>query len=137
MAIKMVNPYLFFNGTAVKALELYKNALGARAANVSTFGEAPGTPPASANLIMHATLDIDGQTVMLSDSMPGQPFAAGGNVQVCLNLDDVGETQKKFDALAAGGTVTMPLQDTFWGARFGTLTDAFGVQWMFNCELKK
>ena len=39
--------------------------------------------------------------------------------------------------MGAGGTVTMPLQDMFWGARFGMLKDTFGVQWMFNCELKK
>ncbi|HTY54572.1 MAG TPA: VOC family protein [Candidatus Binataceae bacterium] len=44
---------------------------------------------------------------------------------------------KKFEALAAGGKVTMQLQDTFWGARFGMLTDAYGIRWMFNCELKK
>jgi PhnB protein len=44
---------------------------------------------------------------------------------------------KSFDALANGGKVTMPLQDTFWGAKFGTLTDTFGINWMFNCEKKK
>jgi PhnB protein len=118
MAVTMANPYLFFNGTAEKALELYKKALGATVAgDVSKFGDAPGTDPA--------------------DAMANQPAASGGNVHVCLNLTDVDDMAKKFDALAAGGTVTMPLADTFWGARFGTLTDAFGVQWMFNCELKK
>jgi PhnB protein len=44
---------------------------------------------------------------------------------------------KKFDALAVGGKVLMPLQDMFWGAKFGMLRDAYGISWMFNCELKK
>ena len=54
-----------------------------------------------------------------------------------LAIDDVADTEKKCNALAEGGKVTGPLQDTFWGAKFGTLTDAYGIHWMFNCELKK
>jgi histidinol phosphatase-like PHP family hydrolase len=54
-----------------------------------------------------------------------------------LDFDDAADMTKKFEALSAGGGVTMPLQDTFWGARFGMLTDAFGIKWMFNFELKK
>jgi PhnB protein len=138
MAVTMINPYLFYNGTAAKALELYRTALGARTVgDVAKFGDAPGTAAGDADRVMHAMLDISGQTIMLSDTMSQQPVAEGGNVQVCLNFDDVDETNQKFAALSAGGKVTMPLADTFWGARFGTLTDAFGVQWMFNCQLKK
>ena len=58
-------------------------------------------------------------------------------IQVCLDFDDVADMTGRFEALASGGKVTMPLQDTFWGARFGMLTDAFGVNWMFNCRAKK
>ncbi|MFN2447196.1 MAG: VOC family protein [Vicinamibacterales bacterium] len=65
---------------------------------------------------------------------------AGGEVVyamiACLDFDNVADMTQRFEALGAGGKVTMPLQDTFWGAKFGTLTDAFGVQWMFNCEHK-
>jgi len=43
----------------------------------------------------------------------------------------------RFDALSAGGKITMPLQDTFWGAKFGMLVDAYGVSWMFNCQTQK
>jgi PhnB protein len=74
---------------------------------------------------------------MLSDTMSDRPVATEGNVTVSVDCDDVADMTKKFDALAAGGTVTMPLNDTFWGARFGMLTDAFGVRWMFNCDTKK
>ena len=51
--------------------------------------------------------------------------------------DNVAEEERIFAALSAGGQVAQPLQDTFWGARFGMLTDKFGMHWMFNCELPK
>jgi PhnB protein len=63
---------------------------------------------------------------MVSDTMPGQPSSGGGSIDVCLDFDDANDMTSKFEALSAGGTVTTPLQDTFWGARFGTLSDAFG-----------
>jgi PhnB protein len=61
--------------------------------------------------------------------------AAGGNVHVSLDVTDVEEMTQKFTALGEGGSITVPLQDTFWGAKFGMLTDAFGVRWMFNCAV--
>ena len=59
------------------------------------------------------------------------------NTHVSLDFDDVADMERKFDALAAGGTVTVALHDTFWGARFGMLTDAFGIRWMFNSQTEK
>lgn len=72
----------------------------------------------------------------ISDTMPGMPFTQGDNVYLTLHFDDAKEMEEKFAALAAGGRVKMPLHDAFWGARFGMLTDALGVHWMFSCELK-
>ena len=75
---------------------------------------------------------------MLSDTMPGMPAVpAASNTHINLDFDDTTDMAAKFDALAQGGKITMPLQDTFWNARFGMLTDKFNIQWMFNCELKK
>jgi PhnB protein len=83
-------------------------------------------------------LHIGSGMVMISDSMPDQPVTAGTNQHVCLDFDDAAEMTKRFGALAeGGGKITMPLSDTFWGAKFGMLTDAFGVSWMFNCTIKK
>ncbi len=140
MAIKQLNPYLNFNGTAEQAIKLYESALGAKADNVMRFGDQAGMPvaPADKNRVMHAVLKLGTGTVMISDTMPNQPVSTeGGNVHVSLDFDDVTEMTTKFGALAKGGSITMPLQDTFWGAKFGMLTDAFGVRWMFNCETRK
>jgi PhnB protein len=140
MAIKQINPYLNFNGTADKAIQLYQSALGAKVENIMRFGDAAGgmpVAPADKNRVLHAVLNLGPSAIMLSDTMSDQPVGAGGNVHITLDFDDAGEMTAKFDALGAGGKVTMPLQDTFWGARFGMLTDAYGIHWMFNCEQRK
>jgi PhnB protein len=143
MSIKQLNPYLNFEGTAAKAIKLYESALGAKAENVMRFGDMPsgaGAPAPSAeqkDRVMHARLKIGQGVLMLSDTQPGMELPEGGNMHVSLDFDDVKEMNQRFEALAKDGKVTMPLQDTFWGARFGMLTDAFGIRWMFNCELRK
>ena len=139
MSIKTLNPYLNFNGTASKAIKLYESALGAKTEAIQHFGDAAGmnVPADQKGRVLHAVLRLGGGTIMISDSMPDNPVPAGGNVHVSLDIDDPVDEQKKFDALAAGGKVTMPLADQFWGARFGMVTDAFGINWMLNCTLKK
>lgn len=136
MSIKQLNPYLNFNGTAAEAIQLYERALGARTEALQRFGEIPGMPVADEDKdrVMHARLRIGQGVVMISDTPRGEPAAPGGNVHVCLDLDDLADATTKFNTLAAGGKVTMPLHDTFWGATFGALIDAHGVSWMFNCN---
>jgi PhnB protein len=134
MAIKQLNPYLNFDGTAGEAIQLYEQALGAKTENLQHFGDVPGmpVPPEHKKRVIHALLRLGQGTIMISDTQPGTPFTAEGNVHVCLDFDDATDMTAKFEALAQGGKVTMPLQDTFWGAKFGMLTDAYGVRWMFN-----
>ena len=139
MAVKSLNPYINFNGTAEKALKLYESALGAKVNNVMRFGDLPDSKlgPEHKNRVMHAHLQIGGGTLMLSDTMPDAPVVTDSNVQVMLDFDDPADMARKFEALSSGGKVTMPLHDTFWGAKFGMLTDALGIDWMFNCENRK
>lgn len=140
MAIKNLNPYLNFDGNGEKAVRLYESALGAKVETLSHFGDMPGSnsSPEHKDRVMHAVLRFEnGAAVMISDTQPGMPMSVGNNAHICLDFDDVADMTKKFEALSAGGKVTMPLADTFWGAKFGMLVDAFGVSWMFNCETKK
>ena len=103
---------------------------------------APGQPPlaeADRNLVMHVALQILGGHVLMGTDAPesmGFKLAPGNNVYINLEPDTRAETERLFNALAAGGKVETPLQDMFWGAYFGSLTDRFGVQWMFNCHAK-
>lgn len=139
MAINKLNPYIMFNGTADKALKFYEKALGAKIEGLMRFGDVKEVPskPEDKTRVMHALVRLDAGEFMVSDAMPGKNEPTESNMHVCLNFDNVDDMTRKFDALSAGGKITGPLQDTFWGAKFGTLTDQFSVNWMFNCELKK
>src|SRR5690606_36904728 len=100
----------------------------------------PPLPEADKNLVMHVELKIlGGFSLMGSDAPESMGFTInkGNNVHINLMPDTRKETDRLFKALSAGGNVTMELQEMFWGDYFGTCTDKFGVQWMFNCAEKK
>lgn len=139
MAITQINAYLNTNGDGLEAVKLYERVLGAKIESVQTFGDIPGntTAPEHKNRVMHALLHIGPGVLMLSDGPPDRAVPKVSNAHVSLQIDDVADMEKKFQGLAEGGTVTMPLQDTFWGARFGMLIDRHGIHWMFNCDLKR
>lgn len=138
MAIRQMNPYLNFNGDASDAIKLYERVLGAKIQHIQRFKDIPGnTPkPENAERVIHAVLQIGPGIVMVSDGSAEMKIPRASNVHICLDFDDAADQAAKFEGLAQGGTVQMPLQDTFWGARFGTLVDRHGIHWMFNCEKK-
>lgn len=136
MSVKSINPYLNFNGTAAKAIALYEKALGAKTSNLMRWGEMPGEQcaPELADRVMHARLDIGGGVVLISDTQPSDPVPKEGNVQVAVHFTDPAGMDEQFAMLADGGSVVMPLSETFWARRFGMLKDRFGIFWMFNCD---
>jgi PhnB protein len=139
MPVLQLNPYLNLNGDAAQAIELYKSALGATVESVMRFADMPGgnVPAAMKDRVMHATLRIGGAPVMISDAPPDHPVTVGNNHHISLNYSDTAEMQKAYDALVAGGQATLPFHDAFWGAKFGMLTDRFGIGWMFTAEHRK
>lgn len=132
------NTYLNFDGNTREAMTFYKQCLDAEL-DMQTFGDIPvgGGPPGSENRVMHARLAKGGAVIMASDSVAGSKVVTGNNFFINIDCETVAEQDKYFKALSSGGTVMMPLQETFWGARFGMLSDKFGVQWMLNCELAR
>jgi PhnB protein len=131
------NPYLNFNGNCREAVEYYKTCFNGEIVNMQTFGESTGGDPANANKIMHAVLKAGSIYLMASDCPPGVSVHFGNNITLNIDFDDTSVQENIFNKLAEDGKVTMPLQDTFWGARFGMLTDKFGINWMTNCEIGK
>lgn len=127
--------YLMFNGNCREALEFYAKSLGGNIEFMQTYGEAPMDSPAEQkDKIMHATLDLGGFKVMASDSDGKRNVTFGDNFSIALDFKSDGDLERAFNAMHTGGQVTMPLQDTFWGAKFGMCTDKFGVNWMFNYD---
>ncbi|KAA5546692.1 VOC family protein [Adhaeribacter rhizoryzae] len=133
-----VQPYLTFRGNCEEAFNFYKEALSGEIPMLSYFESAPmDVPEAYKKKILHAILKLGQAIIMASDSLPDHPVTIGNNVTLSLNFENIAQLETAFTNLSAGGQVTMPLQDTFWGAQFGMLTDKFGINWMFNCEQKK
>ena len=141
------NTYLNFPRNTEEAFNFYKSVFGGEFSGngIARFKDIPamnGAPPISENdknLIMHIELPIVGGHVLMGTDAPetmGFKVNFGNNVHISLEPDNRAETQKLFNALSQGGKITMELQNMFWGAFFGSVTDKFGVQWMFNCTSK-
>lgn len=127
-----LNPYLSFRTNAREAMEFYRSVFGGTL-DVSTFDDFPGMAqdPAEGSLVMHAHLTTaDGLTLMASDTPSSMPYAAPAGISVSISGDDEAQLQGWWDALADGGSVTMPYDTPPWGGRFGMLTDRFGIDWM-------
>jgi PhnB protein len=124
-----VTPYLTVRGAAT-AIDFYKRAFGA-----TELFRMPGPD----GKIMHAEIAIGDSRVMLADESAASgsqsPVALNGTASsIFLYLEDVDATFKQ--AIKAGGKETQPVQDMFWGDRFGKLTDPFGHKWMLATHIE-
>jgi len=138
-----VSTYLNFADNTEQAFQFYRTVFGGEfIGGIRRFEQIPpqeGAPPMGEelkNLVMHVELPILGGHVPLGPDAPpsiGFHVQFGNNVHINLEPDTREESKRLFDALSAGGTVSMPIQDMFWGAYFGSLTDQFGIHWTINC----
>jgi PhnB protein len=132
-----MNPYLNFDGQCAEAFRFYEQVLGGTIESMMTHGESPiaGEVPSEwHDRILHARMVVDGQVLMASDSPP-EYYAKPQGLYVSLQIDDSAQAARVFEALAKGGSVTMPFEKTFWAAGgFGMLVDRFGTPWMINCD---
>jgi PhnB protein len=134
-----LTPYLKFPGTCETALNFYAAAFGGRITELKRFSEAPQMPHPKKTDILHARFEAGGVRLMASDgdSKGAAKDTESARIGLSVEMTDAAEMDRVFGKLAEGGTVTMPIAEQFWGARFGMLTDAFGISWMFNCDAKK
>jgi PhnB protein len=129
-----LTPYLNFNGNCEDAFLFYSNVFEGEIGEINRFAGSPmEIPEGMENKVMHVSLRFEENEIMGCDDL--QATHAPANSQMMLSFVEVFVMDRIFNNLAAGGTITMPLQDTFWGARFGMITDKFGIRWMFNCDL--
>lgn len=131
-----LNAYLSFKGDCEAAFTFYVQCLGAKIGDVFRYAGTPmvnQVPADWQNKIMHGSLTLNGQVVMGADMMPEQ-YEAPKGFSLSLHPKKVDEAERVFQALTEGGQVTVPLEKTFWAARFGMVVDRFGIPWMINCE---
>ncbi len=135
--MKAPTPYLFFAGNAKEAFEFYAKALNGKIIAMMKNSDAPkehqqhmGKPDS----VMHACLELPGGGFIMCSDAPAEHYRPAQGFAISLNPSKVAEADRLFQALSAGGQVTMPIGQTFWAARFGMCVDRFGTPWMVNCE---
>jgi PhnB protein len=138
--------YLNFPRNTEQAFMFYASVFGTSfEGGINRMGEVPpqeGMPPLAEedkNLVMHIALPILGGHMLMGTDSPesmGFNVVFGNNMHLNLEPDTREETDRLFAALSEGGKIGMPLQEMFWGDYFGSCTDKYGVQWMFNCSQK-
>jgi PhnB protein len=131
-----LNPHLTYNGQCEAAFQLYERCLGGKIVTMLTYGDSPMADQVPADWgrkIVHATLTV-GESVLYGADVRPEQYQPPSGIHMVLGLDSPAEAERIFQALSEGGTVQMPLQETFWAVRFGTLVDRFRISWEINCE---
>ena len=132
--MKRINSYLTFNGNCRDAMSFYKDCLGGEL-TLQTIGESPladRMPEAMRNCILHSTLTNDSLLLLGSDMAPSSGLVRGNAVSLSLDCVSEEEIRECFRKLSSGGRTDYPIEETFWGALFGGLTDKFGNHWLLN-----
>lgn len=127
--------YIFFNGNCAEALRFYEKVLNGKIEMMMTYGESPAAEDAQAgnkDAILHGSLVFDGGRLMASDDVMTQPYPGKNGFGLALSYDKVADAERVFNALSDGGSVTMPLGDTFWVEKFGMVSDRYGTPWMIS-----
>jgi PhnB protein len=132
--METINAYLTFNGNCHEAMTFYKACLGGEL-KFQTIGESPMADKMPAQMkeqILHATLTKGGLILMASDMVSDEGLTKGNTISLALICSSEEEIQHCYKALSAGGKANHPLENTFWGATFGDLTDKYGNHWILN-----
>lgn len=127
-------PYLNFNGQCEEAFNTYARIFGVQPPGFFRFGASPMAAqvgPDWTNKIMHVTMRVGDQTLNGCDAPPPH-YQTPQGMRVCLDLQDVAEAERIYNALSEGGQIGMPFQETFWAKRFAMFQDRFGTPWMIN-----
>jgi len=130
-----LHAYLSFDGNCAEAMAFYAELFGAKVEAMIPFGQMPGgapMPAEHADKIMHAHLVHADFALMAGDVPPGVAYEGVKGVMMTLSFDTAAEARRIFDALAEGGTVQMPLGESFWADAFGMCTDRYGTPWGVN-----
>lgn len=133
-----INTYLTFGGNCRQAMTFYQECLGGEL-TLQTVGESPLSdqlPDTMKNNILHATLNQNGLLLLGSDMVADKGLIRGNSISLVLECNSEAEIHQHYAALAANGEATHPLENTFWGALFGGLTDQFGNHWLLNYTRK-
>jgi PhnB protein len=131
--------YLNYTGEAEEAFNFYKSVFGTEfIGGIMRHGDVPlpeGTPAlddATKQMVMNVQLPITGGLTIMASDIPagmGDPIVPGNNFSIGVHPDTREEADRIFAGLSAGGKVTQPMADQFWGDYYGSFNDKFGIPW--------
>lgn len=132
-----VNVYINFNGNTEDAFTFYRSVFGGEFLEIQRFEENPDLTIAEKEKkkIMHIAYQIGENLVIHGADLlatEDQQKAQGSNFHLLVEPSSREEVDRLFNLLSAGGTVSMPLQETYWGSYYGHCRDRFGIQWRFK-----
>ena len=136
-----VVPYLIFEGKAEEAMTFYKEAFNASEVTIDRYDsmppskEMPPVPDTYKDKVLHGSMKIDDVLLYFSDAFPDAEINTGSNLEINLNIEDESQLRSIFEKLSRDGEVTMPLDITFWGSLFGSITDKYGFRWMLGMQV--
>ncbi len=128
--------HLSFKGDCEAAFKFYERCLGAQPRSIFRYAGSPmadQAPAGWADKVMHGSVTVGDQVLMGADVAPDH-YQAPKGFTLSLQMKGTADAERIFRELAEGGTVVLPLEQTFWAARFGMLVDRFGIPWQINCE---
>ena len=131
-----MNPYVNFNGNCEAAFKLYEQCLGAKPGQLFRYGGSPledEVPADWSDKIMHGSLTIGDQVLMGAD-VASDKYEEPRGFSLSLQMESTTDAERIFREMSTGGRVVIPLEKTFWAARFGMVVDRFGIPWLINCE---
>ena len=129
-----IHSYLTFSGNCREAMTFYKECLGGEL-SLQTIGDSPmwdDMPPQMKDCILHSTLTKGALVLQASDMVQQTGLVKGNTVSLSLNCSSEEEIKTYYEKLSADGEVNHPITDTHWGAKFGTLVDKYGNNWLLN-----
>ena len=141
-----INPYISFKGNCEEAFTFYKTVFGGEFQFLGRYKDSPQQirkvefSKEDGDKVMHVSLPINNAVVLMGCDVTeafGQPIIVGNNISLTVEVDNKQEASRIFNSLSSGGTVKMPIGDTFWGAYFGMLVDKFGIHWMVSADSKR
>jgi PhnB protein len=132
----VINSYLTFNGNCREAMTFYQKCLGGEL-SFQTIGESPLSeklPPKMKDCILHSTLTKENLVLLASDMVGDNGLIKGNSVSLLLQCKSEKELRNYYTKLSKGGIPTHAIENTFWGALFGDLTDKFGNHWLLHFD---
>ncbi|WP_211745519.1 VOC family protein [Paenibacillus sp. Marseille-Q4541] len=133
-----ISPYINLDGKCAEAVAFYEKVFGAKNLGVMRFGDMPGsdqpTPDHLKDRVLHAAIEIDGNKIMFSDTMPGSSFTLGDELTIAITSNELDRLKQFYEGLAEEGEVQMEQQATFFSPLYAIVRDKYGITWQLSGE---